>query len=88
MQQTAEKSVYITIALAKLADLSIANDGGVGHILASADQPIISMWGPTDPLKSTPNGRNVHVMCARDVGSRLMEALTVDMIYAKAKDLL
>ena len=88
LQRTAEKSVYITIALAKLADLSIANDGGVGHILASADQPIISMWGPTDPLKSTPNGRNVHVICARDVGSHSMEALTVDMIYSKAKALL
>ena len=88
LQQMAEKSVYISIALARLADLSIANDGGVGHILASADQPIISMWGPTDPLKSTPNGKNVHVVCARDVGSRSMEALTVDMIYIKAKDLL
>lgn len=88
LQETAEKSVFVTIALARLADLSIANDGGVGHILASSDSPIISMWGPTDPYKSTPNGKGVHVMYARDYGEAKMETLTVDLIYNQAKKML
>lgn len=88
LQETAEKSVFVTIALARLADLSIANDGGVGHILASSDSPIISMWGPTDPNKSTPNGKGVHVMYARDFGEAKMETLTVDLIYDQAKKML
>jgi len=85
LQETTEKSVFMTIALARLADLSIANDGGVGHIMASADHPLISMWGPTDPYKSTPNGARVHVMYARDYGAPAMDTLTVDMIYEQAK---
>jgi ADP-heptose:LPS heptosyltransferase len=88
LQETTEKSVFVTIALARLADLSIANDGGVGHILASSDSPIISMWGPTDPYKSKPNGNGVHVIYARDYGSPLMETLTVDIIYEQAKKIL
>lgn len=88
LQETTEKSVFVTIALARLADLSIANDGGVGHILASSDSPIISMWGPTDPYKSAPNGKCVHVMYARDYGEAKMEALTVDLIYNQAKKML
>lgn len=88
LQETTEKSVFVTIALARLADLSIANDGGVGHILASADRPIISMWGPTDPYKSTPNGKGVHVMYAREYGEAKMETLTVDLIHSQAKKML
>ena len=88
LQATPEKSVFVTIALARLADLSIANDGGVGHILASSDSPIISMWGPTDPYKSTPNGKGVHVMYARNYGVPKMETLTVDIIYDQAKKIL
>lgn len=88
LQATPEKSVFVTIALAQLADLSIANDGGVGHILASSDSPVISMWGPTDPYKSTPNGKGVYVMYARDFGAPAMETLTVDLIYNQAKKML
>jgi ADP-heptose:LPS heptosyltransferase len=88
LQATHEKSVYVTIALARLADLSIANDGGVGHILASADRPMISMWGPTDPYKSMPNGKGVHVIYAKDYGKPQMETITVDMVYAQALKML
>ena len=88
LQETTEKSVFVTIALARLADLTIANDGGVGHILASSDSPMISMWGPTDPYKSTPNGKGVHVMYARDFGEAKMETLTVDLIYTQALKML
>jgi ADP-heptose:LPS heptosyltransferase len=88
LQETTEKSVYVTIALAKLVDVSVANDGGVGHIFASSDNHVISMWGPTDPKKSTPNGKNVHVMFAGDYGVAAMETLTVDIIYTKIKEIL
>lgn len=88
LQETSEKSVYVTIALAKLADISVANDGGVGHILASSDNHLISMWGPTDPQKSTPNGKNVNVMFAGDYGAASMETLTVDLICNKIYEII
>ncbi len=88
LQATCEQSVYLTIALAQLTDLSVANDGGVGHILAAGNRPIISMWGPTDPYKSRPNGSQVHVIYARDFGAPLMETLGVPQIYEAALKLL
>jgi ADP-heptose:LPS heptosyltransferase len=81
LQETTETSVFLTIALARLANASVANDSGVGHILASADQPMISMWGPTDPLKSTPNGNGVHVIDARSFGGPHMTLIPVDSVF-------
>jgi ADP-heptose:LPS heptosyltransferase len=85
LQMSQASSVYLTIALAAQANLCIANDGGVGHILASSNTPTISMWGPTDPLKSTPNGNNVHVVTAQEFGGNTMAAIPVDAIFESAK---
>lgn len=85
LQMSQASSVYLTIALAAQANLCIANDGGVGHILASSNTPTISMWGPTDPLKSTPNGNHVHVVTAQEFGGHNMAAIPVDAIFEKAK---
>ena len=88
LQNTSENSVYLTIALGALADINVANDGGVGHILASSNQPTLSMWGPTDPLKSTPNGKNVFVIKSQDFGGNQMTDIPVEAVYAKILSLL
>lgn len=81
LQNTTENSVYLTIALGALADVNVVNDGGVGHILASSNKPTLSMWGPTDPLKSTPNGREVIVIKAQDFGGSEMNDIPLNAIY-------
>lgn len=81
LQNTAENSVYLTIALGALADVNVANDGGVGHILASSNRPTLSMWGPTDPLKSTPNGRQVIVIKSQDFGGDEMTDIPLSAVY-------
>jgi ADP-heptose:LPS heptosyltransferase len=83
LQETTKTSPYLTIALGQLAHVNVANDGGVGHILAAANQPIISMWGPTEAPKSTPNGRQVMVVKAQDFGGSRMEDIPLEAIYKK-----
>jgi hypothetical protein len=39
------------------------------------------MWGPTDPLKSTPNGREVIVIKAQDFGGSEMNDIPLNAIY-------
>ncbi|MBY0281207.1 MAG: lipopolysaccharide heptosyltransferase family protein [Alphaproteobacteria bacterium] len=88
LQNTTENSVYLTIALGALADVNVANDGGVGHILASSNKPTISMWGPTDPLKSTPNGQQVIVVKSQDFGGEEMYDIPLSAIYEKVTTIL
>lgn len=88
LQNTDKKSAYLTIGLAQLADVNVANDGGVGHILASSNQPTISMWGPTDPLKSTPNGKQVVVVKSQDFGGDEMTDIPLQAIYDRVISLL
>lgn len=83
LQEASKTSPYLTIALGQLAHANVANDGGVGHILAASNQPIISMWGPTEAPKSTPNGRQVIVMKAQDFGGNRMEDIPLEAIYQK-----
>ena len=83
LQETNKTSPYLTIALGQLAAVNVANGGGVGHILAASNQPTISMWGPTDAPKSTPNGRHVVLVKAQDFGGNSMADIPVAAIYEK-----
>ncbi|MBM3603141.1 MAG: hypothetical protein FJX22_05130, partial [Alphaproteobacteria bacterium] len=44
----------LTIALAQRFAVGVANDSGVGHMLAVANTPLVSLFGPTDPGKFSP----------------------------------
>ena len=43
-----------TILFARLCDFGISNDTGCGHLLATADIPIISLFGKTNSTKFAP----------------------------------
>lgn len=43
-----------TFAIASLLNVAVANDSGVGHMLAAVDCPLISLFGPTSPVKLAP----------------------------------
>lgn len=59
-------SALITIALAKRLSAAVANDAGVGHMLAAANCPLVSLFGPTSPEKSAPLGGPARVLRAQD----------------------
>ncbi|MSP89864.1 MAG: lipopolysaccharide heptosyltransferase family protein [Alphaproteobacteria bacterium] len=84
-------SPILTIALAQRLTASLANDSGGGHMLAAGDQPLVSLFGPTDPTKVAarpwrggfaPGARHFTVLRAQDFGTDEMAAIPVAAVVA------
>ncbi|MBT4770018.1 MAG: glycosyltransferase family 9 protein [Rhodospirillaceae bacterium] len=55
-----------TIAVAERCHAGVAGDCGIGHMLAAADIPLISLFGPTPPEKFSPCTRRLTILKAQD----------------------
>lgn len=66
---TEQMTLNHTLAIAKFLTLGIANDSGPGHIMAAVDCPIISLFGPTTPLKAAPRASHVLSIRTQDFGN-------------------
>lgn len=65
----------LTIALASRLSASVANDAGVGHLLAAGGRPLVSLFGRADPTKfAPPFGRRV-VLRGADHGAASVSAI-------------
>ena len=81
------------VPLGKRAVAVVANDTGPAHLLAAADKPMVSICGPTDPVRVKPICSKVETLQA-DVECRscylkecphghiCMEELTVDIVLS------
>jgi len=65
-----------TLAVARCLDLAVANDSGVGHMLAAADCPLISLFGPTSAEKLAPRVSSGLVIKAQEFGSNQMKDIS------------
>ncbi len=54
------------VALLERADLVIANDSGPMHIAAALNRPLVTLFGPTNPIRTGPHGRPDSVV-RRDI---------------------
>ena len=61
-----------TMALAEGMCASVANDSGVGHMIALAGKPLVSLFGPTVPEKFMPMSDRLTIIEAKDFGGREM----------------
>ena len=64
-------SPLVTIALARRLSVAVANDAGVGHMMAAADCPLISLFGPTPAEKFAPLAGRARVLRAQDFAGSL-----------------
>lgn len=79
----------LTIALARRLAAAVANDSGTGHMLAAADAPLVSLFGPTPPEKFAPAARRLTVVRAQDFGGGdAMEAIPVEAVAGALERLL
>ncbi|MEQ8818271.1 MAG: glycosyltransferase family 9 protein [Thalassobaculum sp.] len=81
-------SPLLTIAVAAHLDAAVANDSGGGHMLAAADIPLLSLFGPTPPAKFAPFVSRGAVVRAQDFGGGGMDAIPVDAVDAALETLL
>jgi ADP-heptose:LPS heptosyltransferase len=76
--QAADKvTPLLTIALGRRMQAAIANDSGAGHMLAAADVPLISLFGPTPAAKFAPAAQVARVIRAQDHGGESMDLIPV-----------
>lgn len=83
-----KNSPLVTIALAGRLAAAVANDSGAGHMIAAADTPLISLFGPTEAAKFTPCVTRGRILRAQDFGATEMAAIPVAAVEAALEALL
>ncbi len=74
-----DHSPLLTIALGTRLTAAVANDSGTSHMLAAADVPLVSLFGPTSPEKFAPyTSRGVIVTAQQFGGSDAMAAIPLE----------
>ena len=79
---------FLTMAVAKRCLGAVANDSGVGHILAATGIPMITLFGPTNAAKFAPSTANVVCLRAQSFGGRSMAAIPVEAVWRDLAHLL
>lgn len=80
LQDAAEITPILTISLAHRLAAAVTNDCGTGHLLALADIPLVSLFGPTPPDKFSPATHKVEILQARTWGGEAMEMIPTDAV--------
>jgi ADP-heptose:LPS heptosyltransferase len=76
------------IALGRRLDATVANDSGIGHLMAAIGTPLVSLFGPSDAERWAPFGERCVVVRARDFGGEAMEAIPVEAVNEAVAKLL
>ena len=82
------KSPILSIAIARHLSAAVANDAGVGHILAAADTPLVSLFGPTSPEKFAPSTSQLKIIRAQDFGGDKMSLIPETVVRESLEKLL
>lgn len=78
----------LTIAVAEHLDAALANDSGTSHMIALADRPLVSLFGPTSPAKFAPAARRLTVIRAQDFGGREMTDIPFAPVLDRVREAL
>jgi ADP-heptose:LPS heptosyltransferase len=68
------------IALGRRLTAVVANDSGVGHLMAAIGTPLVSLFGPSDAKRWAPFGEHVIIVRAQAFGGETMESIPVEAV--------
>ncbi|MBK5957207.1 glycosyl transferase family 9 [Rhodoplanes elegans] len=78
----------LAIAVGERLAAVVANDNGIGHLMATIGTPLVSLFGPTDVGRWAPFTRRGEIVRAQDFGGETMEDIPVDAALAGLERLL
>jgi ADP-heptose:LPS heptosyltransferase len=81
-----DDSPLLTMAIARRLAVAVANDSGIGHLIAAAGTRVVSLFGPTAPEKFAPQGADVAVIRAQDFGAAAMAAIPEASVLAAVEE--
>ena len=86
--ETSLDSPALVTCLGERMDLIITIDNGIMHMLSLSKIPIISLFGPTDPLKFAPRHKNSKVLDSKKIyNSKNVSDITVEDVLLAARQL-
>lgn len=88
LQHAKEVTPWLTIALGHHLKAAVTNDCGTAHMLAAADTPLVSLFGPTRPEKFAPATSRLTVLKTQNWGSREMSAIPIEAVISALSALL
>ncbi len=80
LDQSIAGSPLFTMAVGARLALAVANDCGTAHMLAAADCPLVSLFGPTDAAKFAPSTPDLAVIRAQDFGGEAMALIPLEAV--------
>ncbi|HEY1721250.1 MAG TPA: glycosyltransferase family 9 protein [Magnetospirillaceae bacterium] len=81
-------SLQLTVAIGRRLAGAIANDSGIGHLLATAAVPLVSLFGPTKAEKFPPLAPRLITIRAQDFGGETMDRIPLDAVEGAILSLL
>jgi ADP-heptose:LPS heptosyltransferase len=61
--------VQLSLAIGRRLSAAVTMDTGMGHLLAAAGTPLVSLFGPSNPERWAPRGRRrIHIISSRPYG--------------------
>lgn len=78
----------LSMAVAARLAAAVANDSGIGHIIAAGGAPLVSLFGPTSPAKFAPCAATLAIVTAQEFGGDAMEGIPVAPVAAALDRLL
>lgn len=78
----------LAVAVAGRLAAAVANDSGIGHLLAATQTPLVSLFGPTEVARWAPFTRRGIVVSAKEFGGTTMEDIPVDAAFSAVERLL
>ena len=87
--ETSLASPALVTCLGTRMDLVITIDNGIMHMLSLSKVPIISLFGPTNPLKFAPKHKNSKVLDSKKIyNSKNVSDISVEDVLLAARQLL
>ena len=75
-----ELEPLLTIGLAARCQACVANDSGTGHLFAVSGVPLVSLFGPTSPLKFAARTPHLTTIEATTFGGSGMDNIPVEAV--------
>ncbi len=86
--ETSLESPALVTCLGTRMDLAITIDNGIMHMLSLSKVPMISLFGPTDPLKFAPKYKNSKVLDSKEIyNSKNVSDINVEDVLLAVKQL-
>ncbi|MBI1206764.1 MAG: lipopolysaccharide heptosyltransferase family protein [Azospirillum sp.] len=80
--------VLHTVALGQRLAAAVSNDSGTTHMLAAADVPLVTLFGPSNADKFRPLVSRGAVVKAQDFGGEAMALIPLDAVHAALNTLI